>query len=193
MNDRKTIHAAEMPDFSKVMANAVSGGAKGSDEHYQQLRRLGALAYQVRASTRAADHYVAQENTADSETASWLISVSVSLATEISGDLDLLARNVKDRPSETGIVHPLQKLRTLAHQYHAAARAADHFLEQDSGEDRGTGSWLIACALGLADKLAGQLEDLASQLKRPGLDGATLNEAGGARKATAANGRGVSA
>ena len=60
----------------------------------------------------------------------------------------------------------LQKLRTRAHQLHAATRASDHFMEQDNNADRSTGSWLIACALGLADKLANELEELANGMRR---------------------------
>jgi hypothetical protein len=55
-----------------------------------------------------------------------------------------------------------------AHQLQASTRAADHFLDQDSSDDRANGSWLVASALNLADKLAGETEDLASSLKRGG-------------------------
>ena len=65
----------------------------------------------------------------------------------------------------------LVKLRTRAHQLHAATRAADHFLEQDNNVDRSTGSWLIACALGLAEKLANELEELANGMRRPSVEG----------------------
>ncbi len=163
MNDKRTtVLGTEPPEMAKA------SGVKNGDEHYQQLRRLGGMAHQVRAATRAADHFVAQESAQDHETASWLVSICLTVAEEVAGELDVLAKGLKDRPPETGLMHPLQKLRTLAHQFHAAARAADHFLDQDSGEDHGTGSWLIACAMGLADRLANALDDLASQLKRPG-------------------------
>ena len=167
MNDKRTtILGNEPPELAKSAAG-MAGGRAG-DEHYQQLRRLGGMAHQVRAATRAADHFVAQESAQDHETASWLVSICLTVAEEVAGELDVLAKGLKDRPPETGLMHPLQKLRTLAHQFHAAARAADHFLDQESGEDHGTGSWLIACAMGLADRLANALDDLASQLKRPG-------------------------
>jgi hypothetical protein len=159
---RNTVLGADGSDAAKGSA------ARGTDEHYQNLRRLGGLAYQVRAVTRAADHFVAQEAASDHDTASWLVSVSLELGLEVAAELDGLAKNLKERPPETGLMHPLQKVRMVAHQFHAAARAADHFLDQDSGEDHGTGSWLIACAMGLADKLANELDDLASQIKRPG-------------------------
>lgn len=161
MSDKRTtVNGADGPESK----NAAS---RGSDEHYQNLRRLGGLAYQVKAVTRAADHFVAQGGTNDHDTASWLVSVSLDLGTEVATELDGLAKHLKDRPPEAGLMHPLQRVRMLAHQFHASARAADHFLDQDNGEDHGTGSWLIACAMGLADKLASELDDLASQLKRP--------------------------
>jgi hypothetical protein len=58
----------------------------------------------------------------------------------------------------------------VAHRLHAATRAADRYLEGDNTEDRETGGWLITTALGLADQLATELDDVASSLKRPAND-----------------------
>jgi hypothetical protein len=58
-------------------------------------------------------------------------------------------------------------LRTRAHQLHAAARAADHYLEQDTPDDRETGSWLIATALSLATQLAAEIDNGAGAPRRP--------------------------
>ncbi|MED5618367.1 hypothetical protein [Ideonella sp. BN130291] len=144
------------------------GGSPGTglDEAYHLLRRLAGVGYQLRAATRAGDRFLAQDASEDRDTGVWLISCAVTLAEDITADLDGLARTWKPRASDAGMSQALTKLRTRAHQLHAATRAADHFLDQDSSEDKGTGSWLVACALGLADKLAGEAEDLASALKR---------------------------
>ena len=62
-------------------------------------------------------------------------------------------------------------VRVRAHQLHAAARAADRFLEQESQEDRETGSWLIACAQGLAVKLAAELDNsVVLPTRRPAVE-----------------------
>jgi hypothetical protein len=61
-------------------------------------------------------------------------------------------------------------LRVRAHQLCAAARAADHFLDQDTREDRETGSWLVATAMGLANKLSSELDDSATPTRRPAID-----------------------
>lgn len=133
---------------------------------YPMMRQLGGRAYQLLAAARAADHFVAQESDEDRNTGSWLISCAVGLAEELAADLDTLGRNLKSSGADGALVLGFQKLRARAHQLHAATRAADHFLEQDNNVDRSTGSWLIACALGLADKLANELEDLANGLRR---------------------------
>jgi hypothetical protein len=49
--------------------------------------------------------------------------------------------------------------RRLAHQLHAACRAADMFLEQETRDEQDTGAWLVASARGLADRLAAALDD----------------------------------
>lgn len=141
-------------------------GAKPGVEAYALLRKLGGTAYQLHAAVRAADHFLAAEQAQDRDIGSWLISSAFELAEELVADLDGLAKQMKEKTSDSAILQALRRLRVRAHQLHAATRAADHFLEQESSEDRSTGSWLIAYALGLADKLAGELEDAANGLKR---------------------------
>ena len=53
-----------------------------------------------------------------------------------------------------------------AHQLHAAAKAADHFLDQDAREDQDTGSWMIATANALALKLAAEMDDHVAGVRR---------------------------
>jgi len=155
------------------MADFRNGAAAGAPRHepsaaeaYQLLRRLGGLAYQLRATARAGDHFLAQDNRDDRDTGTWLISCAVGLADEVTAEIDGLAHGV----GESSLAQPVQQLRTRAHQLKALSRGADHFLDQDGAEDRSTGSWLVACALGMADKLATELDDLASNLKRMGPD-----------------------
>ena len=135
-------------------------------EAYPMMRQLGGRAYQLLAAARAADHFIAQESAEDRDTGSWLIACAVTLAEDMAQDLDGLAKNLKATGSDPAMSNGFQKLRARAHQLHAATRAADHFLDQDNNVDRSTGSWLIACALGLADKLANELESLANGLRR---------------------------
>jgi len=141
-------------------------------DEYQTMRQLGSRAYQVRAVVRAADYFASQPSIVDRDTGSWLIACAVATSQELAMDLDSLAKSLRDGSKETGPYHTLQKLRARAHQLHASARAADHFLEHDNSDERSTGSWLVACALGLADTLASELEDLASRLKRPSAEAA---------------------
>lgn len=145
---------------TQVAAKAANG------ETYPMMRQLGGRAYQLLAATRAADHFIAREGEEDRDTGSWLISCAVTLADELADDLDAMARNIRASANDPSLAQGFQKLRTRAHQLHAATRAADHFLEQDNNVDRSTGSWLIACALGLADKLANELEELANDMRR---------------------------
>lgn len=56
-------------------------------------------------------------------------------------------------------------LRVCAHQLHAAAKAADHFLEQEAREDQDTGSWMIATANTLALKLAAGMDDNVTDVR----------------------------
>lgn len=140
------------------------------ESRYHALRELGSLGHQLRATTRAADHFMTQGGESDRDTASWLINTAVALAGDVAAEIDGLARGLKEAPVDAAFAQTVQALRIRAHQLHAAARAADHFLDQDSHEDRDTGSWLMASARGLAEKLAHQIDDGASQLKRPPSD-----------------------
>ena len=159
MIDSKTVSTTPGDD------NPKTAGAKAGDT-YATMRQLGGRAYQLLAAARAADHFIAQDSVEDRDTGSWLISCAVGLADELAADLDTLARQLKTGGNDAAQAAGLQKIRARAHQLHAATRAADHFMEQDNSVDRSTGSWLIACALGLADRLAGELEDLANGMRR---------------------------
>jgi hypothetical protein len=145
-----------------------------ADSRTHMLRRLGAQAHQLRATTRAADHFIALGVPEDRDTGSWLMSSTVDLADEVARELDGLARSLKEAPVDALFAQTLQRLRARAHQLHAAARAADHFLDLDNREDRETAGWLIATARTLADKLAAEIDDGASGLKRPA-DGAVID------------------
>jgi hypothetical protein len=131
------------------------------------MRGLGARAHQVRAATRAADHYLAQDAEGEHDTGAWLLSSAVTLADDLAADLDGLARTLKERNAEAGLQQRLVPLRARAHQLHAAAKAADRFLEQDSRDDRDTGSWLVPMAQQLAHKLATELDDTLAATRRP--------------------------
>lgn len=156
-----------MSDPRPVPRAVVSLG----DDPHQTLRLLGARAHQLRATTRAADHYNAQDGTEDRNTGSWLMSCALQLAEELAADIDGFARALRDSPADaTALRQTVAALRVRAHQLHAAARAADHFLDQDTHEDRDTGSWLVATAQGLAQKLAGEIDDSVAPLRRPALD-----------------------
>lgn len=156
-----------MIDARPLIATSTDEAANAKPgDTYPMMRQLGGRAYQLLATARAADHFVAQESEEDRNTGSWLISCGVGLAEELSADLDTIARNMKGNSADAALGASVQKLRARAHQLHAATRAADHFLEQDNNVDRSTGSWLIACALGLADKLANELEELANEMRR---------------------------
>lgn len=184
--------ATTTPTQPATPAAKPAGGGSSTDDAYAQLRRVAGVGYQLRAAIHAGDRFIAQDATEDRNTGVWLISCAVSLAEDIKTDLDSLARTWKPRAVDAALSAALHKLRTRAHQLHAATRAADHFLDQDGSEDRSTGSWLVACALGLADKLAGETDDLASGLKRTlGEPAQAAAEAGAARRATGAALRGV--
>jgi hypothetical protein len=135
------------------------------------LRRLGGLAHQLQAATRAADHFIACNRDDDRNTGSWLIACAVELAADLATELDDLGRTLRGAPADEAQAQQVQKLRKRAHQLHAAARAADHYLDQDHHTDRDTGSWLIACAMGLAGKLAGELDDGITPLGVPAAHG----------------------
>ncbi len=168
MSSERRAATAVFPGGTEGSATAIAtnGGKSAGGETYPMMRQLGGRAYQLLAAARAADHFIAQESDQDRDTGSWLISCAVSLAEELASDIDGMAKNIKASAGDPTLSHGFQKLRARAHQLHAATRAADHFLEQDSNVDRSTGSWLIACALGLADKLANELEDLANGMRR---------------------------
>jgi hypothetical protein len=151
-------------------------------------RGLGARAHQLRATTRGADHFNALDNREDRNTGSWLMSCALGLAAELADDLDAVARAMKDRPADTAAVQRVSALRKSAHELHAAARAADHFLDQDTPEDHDTGSWLIATARELATRLAGDIDDHSGVVRRTALDrpAAEPHDAGLARRIAAA-------
>jgi hypothetical protein len=138
----------------------------GIDDPSSELRQLGARAHQLRATTRAADHYIALDAPDAANTASWLMSASLDLSAELVTGIDGLARTLKEQPG-AGLGSAVAKLRVLVHQLHAAAKAADHFLDQDGGDLRETGVWLIATASGLAAKLACGLDDAVASARTP--------------------------
>ena len=140
----------------------------------QALRALGARAHQLRATTRAADHFNAQDSSEDRNTGSWLMSCALGLAEELAHDVDSVARSMKERNTDSATLQRVSNLRVRVHQLHAAAKAADHFLDQDSHEDRDTGSWLIATACGLAQKLASEMDDSVSLVRRPAVDSKSI-------------------
>lgn len=167
---------------SGKLAPGPAGSAVKPGDAYPMMRQLGGRAYQLLAAARGADHFIAQESAEDRDTGSWLIACAVGLAEELAADLDGMAKNLKASAAEQNLAQAFQKLRARAHQLHAATRAADHFLEQDNNVDRSTGSWLIACALGLADKLANELEDLANSMRRANGDIALSPDTGATRR-----------
>ena len=150
---------------TSVPAGLGSAVSEGGDAA-QVLRQLGARAHQLRATTRAADHFNAQDAQAERDTGSWLISSAVGLAEDLAADIDGLARSIKERQADAALQQRIPPLRVRAHQLHAAAKAADHFLDQDSREDQDTGSWLIATANALAVKLAAELDDTVAGARR---------------------------
>ena len=177
---------------SRTTAECMPTAAE-TPEAPQLLRQVGALAHQVRAATRAADHYNAQDATADRHTASWLMSCAVDMAADVAVELDGLSRTVKEQAVDAALLQRLSALRARAHQLHAAARAADHFLDQDSLEDLDTGTWLIATAHTLAVKLAAEADDSITAPRR-GMPGKAteLHDPTQARRVTGAGGAGKS-
>jgi hypothetical protein len=133
--------------------------AADQNPRQQSLRRLGGLAHQTRASLRAADRFVTQGVGEDRDNASWLVCTAVELAREVADDLDGLAKGLREAGNDAARQQALAPWRKVAHQLHAACRAADVYLEQDARDDRDTGTWLVASALALADRLAGALDD----------------------------------
>ena len=164
-DDRKTATPISAAETLKQVAAAAP---KSGEDSYQAMRQAGGRAWQLHAAMRAADHYISQDSAADRNTGSWLVACAVDLAEEVAAELDALARALKERTVDGSAPSTLQRLRTRSYKLHAAARAADHFLDQDTGEDRSTASWLVACALDLAGKLAAHIDDEAGQFKRGG-------------------------
>ena len=158
------------------------------DDAHQTLRQLGSRAHQLRAATRAADHFNALDSEEDRNTGSWLMSCALALSADLAEDIDGLARSLKEQPADAALQSTVSSLRVRTHQLHAAARAADHFLDQDTNEDRDTGSWLIATASSLAQKLASEIDDSALPSRRPAVDKASIepHDAGLARRVAAA-------
>ena len=153
-----------MPEIRATASNASE--AINTDDPSKALRQLGARAHQLRAATRAADHFNARDTAEDRNTGSWLMSSALVLAAEVASDLDSLARTIKERPADANLRQAVASLRVRAHQLHAAARAADHFLDQDTREDHDTGGWLGATALMLAHKLASEMDDSTVPARR---------------------------
>jgi hypothetical protein len=152
------------------MKNAAgSPGGAGSDIGIPSLRGLGGRAHELRATTRAADRFIAGHDAEDHDTGCWLVSCAVGLAAEVASDLDRLARELRDGPSDPSLSATLVVLRKRAHELHATCRAADRFLDDDQRDERETGGWLVACARRLADALAGAIDDSIGVLQRAGL------------------------
>lgn len=166
----------------------TESAADAQHHRYQVLRRLGALAHQLRATTRAADHFIARGEPEDRDTGSWLMSGAVDQSGDVAAELDTVARSLKEAPADHALSQAVQSLRVRAHQLHAAARAADHFLDLDTRDDRETASWLIASARGLADKLAAEVDDAAGSGLRRGAEPGVVDaaEAGVVRRVSQA-------
>ncbi len=143
--------------------------------HQHSLRELGARAHQLRAATRAADHFTARGDERDTHTGTWLMSCALALANDLAADVDALARSLRDTP-DPALQPVVAALRVRVHQLHAAARAADHYLEQDTPDDRETGSWLIATALGLANRLVETIDDSTAAPRRAGGEHLSVRE-----------------
>ena len=164
-----------MPDLPDLAANRPAAHATAADESAAQvMRQMGQRAHQLRAVSRAAEHFSAQGNEADRNTGSWLMSCAVAMASELAGDVDALARMLKDQPADVMFKQTVAMLRIRAHQVHAAARAADHFLDGDSAEDQDTGNWLVSTAFTLAKQLAADVDDGTMPLRRPAVDKASI-------------------
>jgi hypothetical protein len=165
---RSTVRAGSLPSAQLPVGGLGAASIDVDlDDPLRALRALGARAHQMRASVTAADRFIARDGTHDRNTGSWLISAAAAMATEMTADIDSLARGLRDRPADTVVLQTVSALRVRAHQLSAATRAADHFLDQETREDRDTGSWLVATALGLAQKLAEEIDNGASAARRP--------------------------
>ena len=119
-----------MPETTARPVSAAA--AAGANDASTALRKLGSRAHQLRAATRAADHFNAQDNDADRSTGSWLMSSALTLAEDLAADIDTLARTLREGGADASMQQTVAGLRVRAHQLHASARAADHFLDQDN-------------------------------------------------------------
>jgi hypothetical protein len=146
----------------------------GDDSAAAALRLLGRRAHQLRATTRAAEHFSVQSNEADRNTGSWLMSCALTMSEELAAEVDALARQLKEQAGDVMFKQTVALLRVRAHQVHAATRAADHFLDGDSAEDQDTGSWLVSTAGNLARQLAGEVDDATAAVRRPAVDKTTI-------------------
>jgi hypothetical protein len=136
------------------------------DEPHAMLRALGARAHQVHSCIRAADRYSANDTSDDRTTASWLMSTAMGMSGELAADTDRLARRLREQAGRNDLVSVVAGLRKRAYQLQAVAKAADHFLEQDSREDQQHGTWLVATAQTLAHRLAADLDDQSTPPRR---------------------------
>ena len=133
----------------------------------QSLRHLGGLAHQARVSLRAADRFMTEGQDADRDAACWLVCTALELAGGLADELDGLAKGMRESGGDAARQEALGTWRRTAHQLHAATRAADLYLEQDTAEALDTGSWLLASALSLAARLADALDDGVGRLTTP--------------------------
>ena len=191
MAEQRSTPGAKSNGQHETISIGSGTSSKANNEDYQMMRQRGARAYEVRAVLRAAEHFMVQSSAADRDTGGWLVANAMRNAQDLAAELNDLAKNAKETSADVGTHLALQKLRATAYQLHAAVHAADHFLDQENNEERDTGSWLIACALGLAETLASELEDLASSIKRPGSEAASsFLEVNVGRRAPTPPGRG---
>ncbi|KPF50756.1 hypothetical protein IP87_02050 [beta proteobacterium AAP121] len=146
----------------------------GDDSAAAALRLLGRRGHQLRATTRAAEHFSAQSSEADRNTGAWLMSCALTMSEELAAEVDALARQLKEQPADVMFKQTVSTLRVRAHQVHAATRAADHFLDGDSAEDQDTGAWLVSTACNLARQLAGEVDDATAAVRRPAMDKASI-------------------
>jgi len=167
MLDSKLSPTAEQTVTARRVADGEVEFGSGDGSLRSTLRRLGGQAHQLRAATRAADHFIGCGREEDRNTGSWLIACALDIATDLAGELDAIGRSQRAAVNDDTPAQQVQALRKRAHQLQAATRAADHFLDQDHLADRETGSWLIACAMGLAGKLASDLDDGVSPMGTP--------------------------
>jgi len=153
---------------------AQAARATSDENNAQVMRQLGQRAHQLRATARAAEHFSAQSNEADRNTGSWLMSCAVAMAGDLAGEVDALTRTLKEQPADVMFKQSVATLRVRAHQVHAATRAADHFLDGETAEDKDTGSWLVSTAFTLAKQLAAEVDDGTTPLRRPTVNKASI-------------------